>query len=103
MDTACMIFKYSIELFLKFLKYKQDILRLNCSTHQNACLFGVLRISSLSLKHIYFTLIEKQVLTTYTNFSRFWFLGTTPVLAPNVWANEKSQSSDPLPGLQLRT
>ena len=43
-------------------------------------------------KHIYFTSIEKQVLTTYTNLSRFCFLGTTPVLAPNVWANEKSQS-----------
>ena len=40
------------------------------------------------LKHIYFTSIEKQVLTTYTNLSRFCFLGTTPVLAPNVWANE---------------
>ena len=43
-------------------------------------------------KHIYFTSIEKQVLTTYFNLSRFCFLGTTPVLAPNVWANEKSQS-----------
>ena len=39
-------------------------------------------------KHIYFTSIEKQVLTTYTNTSRFSSLGTTPVLAPNVWANE---------------
>ena len=45
---------------------------------------------SLKFKHIYFTSIEKQVLTTYTNLSRFCFLGTTPVLAPNVWANEKS-------------
>ena len=43
-------------------------------------------------KHIYFTSTEKQVLTTYTDLSRFCFLGTTPVLAPNVWANEKSQS-----------
>ena len=43
-------------------------------------------------KHIYFTSIKKQVLITYTNLSRFCFLGTTPVLAPNVWANEKSQS-----------
>ena len=43
-------------------------------------------------KHIYFTSIEKQVLTTYTNLSRFCFLGSTPVLAPNVWADEKSQS-----------
>ena len=37
----------------------------------------------------YFTSIEKQVLTTYTNLFRFCFLGTTPVLAPNVWAIEK--------------
>ena len=54
-------------------------------------------------KHIYFTSIEKQVLTTYTNLSRFCFLGTTPALAPNVWANEKSQSWDSLPGLELGT
>ena len=47
---------------------------------------------SLKFKHIYFTSIEKQVLTTYTNLSRFCFLGTTPTLAPKVWANEKSQS-----------
>ena len=46
----------------------------------------------VKFKHIYFTSIEKQVLTTSTNLSRFCFLGTTPVLAPNVWANEKSQS-----------
>ena len=37
---------------------------------------------------IYFTLIEKQILTTYANLSRFCFLETTPVPAPNVWANE---------------
>ena len=43
----------------------------------------------IQFKHIYFTLIEKQVLTTYTNLSRFCFLGTTPVLAPNMWANGK--------------
>ena len=43
-------------------------------------------------KHIYFTSIEKQVLTTYTNLSRFCFLGTTPVLTSKVWANEKSHS-----------
>ena len=39
-------------------------------------------------KDNYFTSIEKQVLTTYTNLSRFCSLGTTPVLAPNMWANE---------------
>ena len=38
--------------------------------------------------HIYFTSIEKQVLTTYTNLSRLCFLGTSPVLTLNVWANE---------------
>ena len=38
-------------------------------------------------KHIYFTSIEKQVLKIYTNLSRICFLGTTPVLVPNVWAN----------------
>ena len=37
---------------------------------------------------MYFTSIQIQVLTTYTNFSRFCFLGTTPLLAPNVWATE---------------
>ena len=37
---------------------------------------------------MYFTSIEKQVLTAYSNLSRFCFLGTTPVLAPNVWAYE---------------
>ena len=46
-------------------------------------------IQEFKFKHIYFTSIEKQVLTTYTNLSRFCFLGTTPVLAPNVWSNEK--------------
>ena len=45
----------------------------------------------LKFKHIYLKSIEKQVLTTDTNLSQFCFLGTTPVLAPNVWANEKSQ------------
>ena len=49
-------------------------------------------------KHIYFTLIEKQVLTAYTNLSRFCFLGTTPVLTPNVWANEKIPKLTPAPG-----
>ena len=39
-------------------------------------------------KHIYSTSIEIQVLTTYPNLSRFYFLRTSPVLAPNVWANE---------------
>ena len=45
------------------------------------------RVDWFKFKHIYFTSIEKQVLTTYTNLSRFCFLGTTPVLALNVWAN----------------
>ena len=48
-------------------------------------------------KHNYFTSIEKQVLTTYTNLSQFCFLGTTPVLAPNVWANEKIPKLTPAP------
>ena len=55
----------------------------------------------LLFKHIYFTSIEKQVLTTYTNLSLFCFLGTTPVLAPNVWTNEKSQFR-PAPRTQTR-
>ena len=49
------------------------------------------KVALVLFKHIYFTLIEKQVLTTYTNLSRFCFLGTTPVLAPYVWANENPQ------------
>ena len=54
-------------------------------------------------KHIYFTLIEKQFLTTYTNLFWICFLVITPVLAPNVWDNEKSQSWDMLPWLKLGT
>ena len=46
--------------------------------------------------------MEKQVLTTYTNLSRFCFLGTTPVLAPNVWANEKVPKLTPAPGNRTR-
>ena len=41
-------------------------------------------------------------LTTYTKFSRFCFLGTTPVLAPNVWANEKTPKLTPAPGNRTR-
>ena len=48
--------------------------------------------------NIYFASIEKQVLTFYTNLSRFWFLGTTPVLALNVWANEKIPKLTPASG-----
>ena len=59
-------------------------------------------VSFLTFKHIYFTSIEKQVLTTYTNLSRFCFLGTTPVLAPNVWANEKISKLTPAPGNRTR-
>ena len=43
--------------------------------------------------------MEKQVLTTYTNFIRYCFPGTTPVLAPNVWANEIPELT-PAPGNQ---
>ena len=56
----------------------------------------------LSLKHIYFTSIDKKVLTTYTNLSRFCFLGTTPVLASNLWANEKIPKLTPAPGNRTR-
>ena len=53
-------------------------------------------------KHNFFTSIEKQVFTTYTNFSRFCFLGTTPVLAPNLWANGKISTLTPAPGNRTR-
>ena len=43
---------------------------------------------SYAFKHTCFTSIKKQVLTSYTNLSRFCFLGTTPDLEPNVRANE---------------
>ena len=52
--------------------------------------------------NIYFTSIEKQGLTTYTNLSLFCFLGTTPVPAPNVWANEKIQKLRLAPGTRTR-
>ena len=42
------------------------------------------------VKRIYFTSIEKQVLTTYTNFFRFYSVRTTPVFMPNMWANENT-------------
>ena len=45
-------------------------------------------------------MIERQVLTTYTNLSRFCFLGTTPVRPPNVWDNEKIPKLTPAPGNQ---
>ena len=35
--------------------------------------------------------LRNKFLATYTNLSWFCFLGTTPVLAPNVWANENSE------------
>ena len=58
-------------------------------------IWSTLALSNVfKFKHIYFKLIEKQVLTTYSNLSRFCFLGTTPVLAPNVWANEKNPKVD---------
>ena len=84
-------------------RYEQFLLFPQC--FQKACFPEASKgVSVLEwVKNIYFTWIEKQVLTTYTNLSRFCFLGTTPVLAPNVWANEKSQSWDPLPGLELGT
>ena len=46
---------------------------------------------TVKFKHIYFTLIEKQVLTPHTNLCQFCFLGTTPVLMPNMWANENTK------------
>ena len=64
----------------------------------NKCLFDTKQVHSKSFslfyialtffKHIHFTSIEKQVLTIYTNLSRFCFLGFKPVLTPNMWANE---------------
>ena len=64
--------------------------------------FIVPNFSKLSYKfnHIYFTWIKKQVLTTYTNLFRFCFLGTTPVLAQNVSANEKIPKLRSAPGTQ---
>ena len=52
--------------------------------------------TNVKFKDIYFTSIEKQALTIYTNLSlsRFCFLGTTPVLPPNMWANEKISKVD---------
>ena len=47
----------------------------------------VFEITEIKFKQIYLTSIEKQVLKTYINLSRFCFLGTTLVLAQNVWAN----------------
>ena len=49
------------------------------------------------LKPIYFTSIEKQVLTTYTNLFRYCFVGTTLVLAPNMLA-DKIRKLTPDPG-----
>ena len=47
------------------------------------------------VKHIYFTSVKKQVHTCYTNLSRSWVLGTTPVYSGQMcvqWANAMYQS-----------
>ena len=59
------------------------------------------RIFRLSLS-ISLTIFILQVLTTYTNLSRFCFLGTAPVLARNVWANEKIPKLTPAPENRTR-
>ena len=46
--------------------------------------------------------LRNKFLTTYSNLSRFCFLGTTPVLVPNVWANEKIQKLTTAPGNQTQ-
>ena len=43
---------------------------------------------SVQFNQFYLTSIEKQDLTTLINLARFCFTGTTPILSPNVWANE---------------
>ena len=48
-------------------------------------------IGTFKFIQIYFTSIEKQVFTANTNLSRFYFQGTTPVLAPNVWIIENPE------------
>ena len=68
----------------KILKKKIKIISLSVCMHN--------RFLVVLFKYIYFTSIEKQVLTTHTNLSRCCFLGTTPVLAPNVWANENPKA-----------
>ena len=40
---------------------------------------------------------NKFLQLSYTKLSRFCFLGTTPALAPNVWANEKIPKLTPAP------
>ena len=51
--------------------------RLVLQTHKKKGLFG-------KGLNIHFTSIEKQVLTTDIKLSGFCFLGTTPVLGPNM-------------------
>ena len=45
----------------------------------------------LKIQNIHFTWNEKQVPTTFASLTRFCFLGTTPVLAPNAWTNENAE------------
>ena len=72
---------FEIYIFFDDTVYNQTIF-------EDVVLYPVQRATLQSSLNIYFTSIQKQVLTTYTNLSRFCFLGTIPVLVPNVWANE---------------
>ena len=54
-------------------------------------------------KHIYFTPIAKQVLTKYTNLSRFCFLGITSVLATTATGSQTQDLMIVRPTLQLTT
>ena len=56
---------------------------------QKFCCSAVKTLDLLVLNIVsYLISTEKQVLIIYTNLSQFCFLGTTQVLAPNVWANK---------------
>ena len=79
-STKCFLFVYMYIFLLKLKAYK------------------LFEDSDADLSRVYFlkkpncfTSTEKRILTTYINLSRFCFLGTTPVLAPNV-GKLKSQS-----------
>ena len=70
--------KHEFNSICKWKSYSNDVINVT---------FTYKKMHSCS-KNIYFTWNEKQVLTTYTNLSRFCSLGTTPVPSSNEWANE---------------
>ena len=53
-----------------------------------------------NMKYIYFTSLERQGLAISQNLFPFWFLGTTPIPAPNVRVSKRSYGQHSLPSIE---